>query len=941
MDEVRARVIEPLEHLLLDRPWAVVAGAAALVLLSLVLLVDLRSGAPRLILDPSVDSLLPVDDPGRQYLERVQSLFDSGDVVLIGLESENAFDADRLRRLAVLSEELEALDEVLYVSSLATAVHIRSEDGALRVGPFFETVPESPEERRALRERALADPIYAGNLISRDGRVAVVAAQLLDLPEADLIASGFDERVRALAEQAAGDSAVWITGAPHVQAEIARLLKGDIQGVLPLAYVVMAIVAFASFRSWRGVAIPMLNVALAVLVTLACMAEFTGTLNQVTAAVPSILVVVGFAYAVHLLSAYQQARLQGIADSPQLVKEALRQTAIPIFFTGVTTAAGFLTLATSPLRAVQQFGVYNALGVAVTTLFALTLVPAVLRLLPVPPVPASGPTGSGATVAGSKDAWAFSEWLEQVAHFDLRNRPAILGLGALLAVLALLAASRIEVGTSLVSSLAQDNPSRLDFAAFNRDLEGANGFRVVLEAREPDAFKDPVSLRSVEDLAEWLASQPEIGGVTSLVDYVKAIHRGVEGEEAFRVPDTQRAVSQLLILGENEELARFVDPDYTVANVEVRTRAIDSSDLAPLVQRIDARLDELPGSLAGTVTGNTVLVAQTLDDIAVGQLRSLATAFLIIYLILSFLFTSFRIGLVALVPNALPVLVYFGLLGVSGVSLNVTTGLVACLVLGIVVDDTIHLMAHFNEAAKRMADERRGVVEAVVAVGRPITYTTIALCLGFSCLLASGNANQFEFGLLSATTLAIAWVIDITLTPAIAGRLRVVTLWDVLRLDLGEAPQRSIPVFKGLSERQARIAALMASFRPFEAGDRVVADGTLGDEMFVVIDGELEASVGTGPERTVLRSMRRGDLIGEVGLVLGRRSADVVAMTDGRLLRLTREDLDRLGKRYPRIAAILNGRLSEVLAMRLVSLTGRVSAETETREAAAVAGEDG
>ncbi|MEM7410951.1 MAG: efflux RND transporter permease subunit [Myxococcota bacterium] len=925
MSDLRERLIDPLEKLLLEHPRWVVVSVALLFALSLLALVDLRSGEPRLRLDPSVDGLLPEDDPGRQYLERIQALFDSGDVVLIGLSSDDAFTRERLARLEELSEAIESEPEVLYVSSLSTAVHIRGENGALRVGPFFEDVPETPAELADLRERALADPIYAGNLISRDGRVAVVAAQLLDVSEEALITSRFDERIRALAEAAAGDAEVWITGAPHIQAEIARLLRRDIQGVLPIAYVVMALAAFVAFRSWRGVAIPMLTVGVAVTATMACMAEISGSLNQVTSAVPSILVVVGFAYAVHLLAAYEKARRAGEGDSRALVHGALRETAIPVFFTGVTTAAGFLTLTTSSLHAVQQFGFYNALGVGLTTLFALTLVPALLRLLPV---------SSGAVTPSQTEPDRFDRWLSRVAQFDLRRRSTVLLSAAVLAAAALIATTRIEVGTSLVSSLSGSNPSRIDFEAFNQHLQGANGFRVVLEAREPDAFKDPVSLRAVDDLTSWLLEQPEIGGVTSLADYVKTIHRGVDGEAAFRIPDSAEAVSQLLILGENEELQRFVVPDYSVANLEVRTSAIDSSALVPLVHRIQTRLDELPGSLAGQVTGNTVLVAQTLDEIAVGQLRSLGTAFVIIYLILSFLFTSFRIGLVALIPNALPVLVYFGLLGLSGVSLNVTTGLVACLVLGIVVDDTIHLMAHFNEAAKRMADERRGVLEAVVAVGRPITYTTIALCLGFLCLLASGNANQFEFGLLSAATLAIAWVIDITLTPAIAGRLRVVTLWDVLRLDLGEAPQRSIPVFKGLTERQARIAALMASFRPFRAGDCVVADGTLGDEMFVVIDGELEASVGSGPTRTVLRTMRRGDLIGEVGLVLGRRSADVVAMTDGRLLRLTREDLDRLSRRYPRIAAILNGRLSEVLAMRLVSLTGRVGSATETREAA-------
>jgi hypothetical protein len=336
-------------------------------------------------------------------------------------------------------------------------------------------------------------------------------------------------------------------------------------------------------------------------------------------------------------------------------------------------------------------------------------------------------------------------------------------------------------------------------------------------------------------------------------------------------------------------------------------------------------LADLPSHLAATVTGNTVLISRTMDAIALGQALSLGTAFLIIYAILVALFASFRVGFVALIPNALPVLIYFGILGWSGVTLNTTTGLVACLVLGIAVDDTIHLMAHFNAAAKRYADEGKGIVGAVRNVGRPVTYTTVALCLGFLCLLASSMNGQVEFGWLAALTLAVAWLVDVTFTPAIAGRMRIVTLWDILTLDLGEDPHKSIPLFAGLREAQARIAALMATICHLPEGSQLFKVGESGDEMYVVIDGELVASIATENGKLQLSEQRRGDVIGEVALFEGTRTADVHATTDVRLLRLTLADLQRLKRRYPRIGAQLYANLSQVLADRVTSLTRRVS----------------
>jgi hypothetical protein len=296
-----------------------------------------------------------------------------------------------------------------------------------------------------------------------------------------------------------------------------------------------------------------------------------------------------------------------------------------------------------------------------------------------------------------------------------------------------------------------------------------------------------------------------------------------------------------------------------------------------------------------------------------------------IFVVLSLLFTSPRIGLLALIPNALPVLFYFGFLGLSGITLNSTTGLVACLVLGIAVDDTIHLLSRFNEAAKRHADEERGVTEALLAVARPVTYTTIAMCAGFLALTQSQFHNQVQFGALAALTLAFAWLVDMTFTPALASRLKIVNLWDALTLDLGDDPHRSIPLFKGLRKTQARIAALMTTIVEFPAGHRLFSAGDRGRDMYVIIEGELEASVRADDGGTVsFGTLKRGDSVGEVGLFHGVRTADVVVESDVRMLRLTRDSLERIQRRYPRIAARLYSNLSEILSDRVASTTQRV-----------------
>ncbi len=199
------------------------------------------------------------------------------------------------------------------------------------------------------------------------------------------------------------------------------------------------------------------------------------------------------------------------------------------------------------------------------------------------------------------------------------------------------------------------------------------------------------------------------------------------------------------------------------------------------------------------------------------------------------------------------------------------------LALGIAVDDTIHFFARFNSEAKRAADERKGVQGALRALIRPVTFTTIGLVLGFGVLTFSELGSQVQFGLLSALTIAVAWLVDVTLSPALCSGVRIVTLWDVLRLDLGEAPHKEIPLFQDLSLRQTRIFALMADIRRMQAGERLVTEGEAGNDMFVIVDGTLRAWVERDGAEVELSTMPRGSVVGEVAYFASKRTANVDA----------------------------------------------------------------
>jgi predicted RND superfamily exporter protein len=900
---------------------AVILVVTGLTVLAISRIVDLRTLEPRLRLDPSIESLLPSADENRLFYDKTRKIFGNDDTLLLALHRPGGvFEPAFLAALLRVTERSEQIDGVQRVMSLANAPSIRAQGDDLEIAPLYDVPPSDAAELERIRRQALASPVFEGSLISADATTAGVAIQLLDMPESEFNERGIDAEIQRIArEELAGvpEAQVWLVGSAHLKAETSRFLLRDLSRVIPLAFALIMGIALLSFRSLRGLLLPISTIGIGVIWTFAVMAEFDPALNLVTISIPPLLLVIGFVEAVHVVSFYYEAIEDGAVrrTTESAASRGLEAVVLPMFLTGSTTVAGFLSLVTSPLGAIRAFGLYGGIGIASTMIVSLTFAPAVLQLLREPK-----PTGRKQRVT------AFDRLLGRLAAFDHRHAAKIFAVSVVLGALALLGIPRIQINSTMISNFEADTEIRRSVEAVNERLGAAGQLQIVLEADYRGAFKEPSNLVVIEELQKWLVTLPEVSGSTSLVDYVKLIHRGFNGDEPgyYRIPDSERLVSQLLFFGSSDEVEGFVNSQYQMANVRVRTTALDSANLSRLVRSIEARLAELPDRLRGRVTGNLVLLAKTNDEIAYGQATSIGSAFVSIFAIMALQFMSFRVGLIAMIPNVLPVLFYFGILGWSGITLNVTTGLVASIVLGIAVDDTIHFLGHFNTAARKAASEREGVRHAVMHVGRPVTYATAALCLGFLALTFSSLRQQAEFGVLAAVTLFLGWCCDLTFTPAIASRIRIVTLWEVLTLDLGENPQHAIPLFKGMSKAQARIVALMTEIVTARAGERLIRLGEKDDGMFVVIEGLLRSSVETDGRQVPLNTHARGDVLGEVALFRGERTANVDCETDVRLLRLDPSNLARLRRRYPRIAAQLFRNLSDVLAQRLAAATTRL-----------------
>ncbi|MEA2624327.1 MAG: uncharacterized protein QOD06_372, partial [Candidatus Binatota bacterium] len=609
---------------------------------------------------------------------------------------------------------------------------------------------------------------------------------------------------------------------------------------------------------------------------------------------------------------------------------------LPVFVAALTTALGFLSLAVNPISSIREMGIYASIGVAIAGALALVLVPAVLCLLP-PPRAAAGAPGP---LDGA---------LRALGRADVRHRTAIAALAAVIVAASLACALRIRVDSSYASFFRPDDPIRRATDAIHRNLVGTMAFLVVVDGREPGVLKKLDALKRIRDLQRFVDGLPGVDKTISFIDYLELLDRGSQNPSGDilispdgKIAETPAAAEKTtlwenlaqysavmeLVNSSPRSFSMVVNADFTRTAILVRTTLTSSSDVAATADRILAYAAErFPPELAVHPTGNLILLTHTTGNLVAGQVQSFAIAGGVIFAILSGMFLSARIGFLAMLPNLFPIVFFFGLMGLSGAALNVGTSIIASIALGLAVHNTIHIMARLSAEVRRTDDSERAIVDALASVGKPAVASSVLLFFGFLALGLSRFVPIQQFGLLSAATAVAGLFGDLLLLPALLASTRIITLWDLLYLRLGRDPHKTIPLFATLRPAQAKIVALMGRLQRFADGEPIVRQGDVGHEMFVLLSGAAEVRVSTNGRTHRVRELRRGDVFGEMALIRHHtRSADVLAIDDVEVMALDERFLDRVQRRYPRIAAALFLNLSKILSDRLEQETGRARA---------------
>jgi len=906
----------------MDRIYGLIIRRPKLTLLLIFLLTAFFALQARHIqLDSSIESLLPHDDPEREYYDEICQLYGSDDIVVIGLVADNVYTPEALKKIRRITEKIREMPEVKGVSSLTNA-----QDAIASVEEDTLLVPEIPTTAAGweeLKGRVADHPVYLKNLVSGDGRAAAINVTFLDsVTDEDFRRRGLDKKIQGILDAEEGPGKLYYTGLPRFKVHMVESMQKDLKYFLPLVLLCIVVVMFASFRSLRGVLLPALTSIVGLTWTLGIMVLAGSSLSLGSITLPPLLLVLGTVYSLHVVAEYYELSRPGRRVS-EVVLETLRKTGTPVLITALTTAVGFASLVVNRIVSIREMGLFSSVGIIFAFVLTVTVVPALLCLLPLPRrrVDTFSPVLTSA--------------LQKISRMDVRYRRPIILAGILVAALAAWQIPSVEVDSNFQSFFREDDPVRQASDAISEHLAGSSAFYVTIDGKENEIIQKWDTLRRIKELQRYIDSLPGIEKTMSFVDFCELLDRGIQAipplegmpEDSepqakttfWENPSQLDGVMQFVFLG-SKTIARVVNhPSYSRTNIIVRTSLMRASDVAATVEKIQAFAGKtFPPELTVRVAGELILHTRTSGDIVRGQIQSLGLAAGVIFIVMSTMFLSPRIGLIAMIPNLFPILVFFGLMGASGAVLSLSTNIIAAIVLGIAVDDTIHLMTRLSSQVRATADRDQALLHTFPTVGKPVFYTSVVLFLGFLTLCVSTFVPIREFGILAAASMLVALAADVILLPAILSTVRIITLWDLLYLKLGRDPHKAIPLFEGLRPLQAKIVTLMGELKVFPKGEAIVRQGQMGSEMYVILKGSADIYIKAHGQSKRIARLDRGEVFGEMGLVRHpERTADVVASEDVEVLAVSERFLSRIKRHYPRIGAQIFFNVAKILSDRL------------------------
>lgn len=731
---------------------------------SLMVMLAAGFGARNLVFSDDYRDFFSEENPQLEAFEALQNIYTNTVNILFVIEPADGdvFTQSTLASIQELTHDAWQIPFALRVDAVTNFQHLSADGDDLVVADLVKN-PETltPEELDEIRTIALAEPLLVKRVVSESGHVTGVNVTL-QLPGVEL-----DETARAVAyarqlasdlEESNTNLKTYLTGMVMLNNAFSENAIADMQKLVPLMYLGIVIVMFVALRSVTGTVVTVLVIGASVITAMGLAGWMGIKLTAPSATAPTMIMTLAVADSIHILVSMLRGMRHGMAKREAII-DSIRINFQPIFLTSLTTSIGFLSMNFSDSPPFRDLGNITATGVVGAFFFSITMLPALLAILPI------------SSRRGETDR---ATMIDRFAGFVVKKHRSLLwGSAAVVVVFAVLV-SKNELNDQFVDYFDSSVQFRVDSDFSSDNLTGVYQFDFSIESGESGGISEPAYLQKIQEFADWYREQPSVIQVVSLSETMARLNKSMHGDdpEWEVLPDNRELAAQYLLLYEMSlpyglDLNNRINVDKSATRVTVVAGNITSRELRELAAAGRQWLiDNATPSMVSEGAGASVMFSHISERNIKGMLTGTAIAFMLVSAVLVIAFKSWTFGLLSLIPNLAPAVVAFGIWGVFVGRINIALSVVAAMTFGIVVDDTVHFLSkYFRARREKGLGPEESVRYAFHTVGSAIVITSVILAVGFAILSLSSFDINASMGRLTSITIVLALLTEFFMLP--------------------------------------------------------------------------------------------------------------------------------------------------------------------------------
>ncbi|MCR9653430.1 MMPL family transporter [Vibrio parahaemolyticus] len=708
------------------------------------------------------------DGTNKQLLafDEIQTTFAKTDnlAIVIAPEDGDIFTPQTLSLIQKITVDAWQVPYSSRVDSIANYQHTEAFDDELLVEDLLYSEYElTPERISKVKSIALSEPVLKSALVSEKGDVTVVNITV-QLPEMDKTAE-VEEVVSSINamidryQRAYPDVTFHKAGIIAMNHAFMTAAQDDSSTLVPTMLVVILVFLTIMLRSILSVIATLIVIIGSVMATMGISGWAGMFLSTATVNVPTLIMTLAVADCVHVIATMRQSMKNGFTKA-QSIERSIALNFVPILITSVTTAIGFLMMNMSDSPVLRDFGNLSALGVMVACFLSVTLLPALLKLLPI-----------HVKMETSQDQ---KHVMDRLGDFVVSQRRALLPLSVAVIVVCASLIPLNKVNDESVEYFGQRNEFRQAADFMEERISGMTNISIAIKTNESQGIAAPDFLNTIGEFSSWLRDQPETDHVATLADVYKRLNKNMHGDDEayYSLPQERELAAQYLLLYEMSlpyglDLNNQINVDKSSIKMVLIVANLGSVELVDLENRIYQWFAEHAPQYQVVASSPSLMFAHIGETNMASMLSTLPITLVLISALLIFALRSVRLGLISLMPNIAPAVIGFGLWALISGEINLGLSVVVTLTLGIVVDDAVHFLSKYQRARREGQTAEQAVRYAFHTVGRALWITTVVLVAGFSVLAMSSFRLNADMGQLSAIVIFIALVVDFLFLPTL------------------------------------------------------------------------------------------------------------------------------------------------------------------------------